>query len=143
MKRKAFTMIEIIYVIVILGILSSIAIPKMIGTTTMAEIAKGQQTLSTVRMAMDAELSKRIMSGDTTPITDLSAGGKPFDYFSKDGRGNKKPIIKYPEPSCTKSGCWEIKGKGEYTFHYGENKKCTFKIKGRKFAGRCPDLKSY
>lgn len=46
--KKAFTMIEIIFVIVILGILSAVAIPKLIATRDDAEIAKTAKNLSTI-----------------------------------------------------------------------------------------------
>lgn len=141
--RNAFTMVEIIFVIVVIGILSSVAIPKMVGNTTMAEVANGKQVLGSVRAALEIEAAKRIMSGDRTPITSVSAGGRPFDFISADKNGRKTPILTYPEPSCTNSGCWEIKGNGLYTFHYGENKSCTFRIEGKKFSGACSVLKSY
>jgi prepilin-type N-terminal cleavage/methylation domain-containing protein len=38
--RKAFTMIELIFVIVILGVLAAVAIPKLSATRTDAKIAK-------------------------------------------------------------------------------------------------------
>ena len=38
--KKGFTMIELIFVIVILGILASVAIPRLAGTRTDAEIAQ-------------------------------------------------------------------------------------------------------
>ncbi len=43
MKRAGFTMIELIFVIVILGILASVAVPKLIGVKASAEegLAKG------------------------------------------------------------------------------------------------------
>ncbi len=43
MKRAGFTMIELIFVIVILGILASVAVPKLIGVKDSAEegLAKG------------------------------------------------------------------------------------------------------
>ncbi|AII13953.1 putative type II secretion system protein [Campylobacter iguaniorum] len=40
MSKKAFTMIELVFVIVILGILASIAVPKLVATKTDADIAK-------------------------------------------------------------------------------------------------------
>ena len=46
--KKAFTMIELIFVIVILGILASVAIPRLAGTRTDAEIATTVANLRTL-----------------------------------------------------------------------------------------------
>ncbi len=41
--KKAFTMVELIFVIVILGILAAVAVPKMGSSKTKADISKGAQ----------------------------------------------------------------------------------------------------
>ncbi|MDL0089779.1 type II secretion system protein [Campylobacter gastrosuis] len=46
--KKAFTMVEVIFVIVILGILAAVAIPKLVATRDDAEIAKTAKNLSTI-----------------------------------------------------------------------------------------------
>jgi general secretion pathway protein G len=45
-KRAGFTMIELVFVIVILGILASVAIPKLAATRDDAEVATGVQRVS-------------------------------------------------------------------------------------------------
>ena len=46
--KKGFTMIELIFVIVILGILASVAIPRLAGTRTDAEISAGIANIRTL-----------------------------------------------------------------------------------------------
>ena len=49
MKRSAFTMIELIFVIVIIGILASVAIPKIQTTMNDANIVKELSNLKTAK----------------------------------------------------------------------------------------------
>ena len=48
MKRTAFTMIELIFVIVILGILVAVAAPKLAATSNNARVSKGVAEINTL-----------------------------------------------------------------------------------------------
>ena len=54
MKRSGFTMIELVFVIVILGILASVAIPKLAATRDDANIVKATAELSNMITDMGA-----------------------------------------------------------------------------------------
>ena len=54
MKRSGFTMIELIFVIVILGILASVAIPKLAATRDDAKVSKSLNELATLKSDMSA-----------------------------------------------------------------------------------------
>ena len=62
--KKAFTMIELIFVIVILGILASIAIPKLWVTRDDAYIAKARTQVGSIRSSIANAYSLNIMSGN-------------------------------------------------------------------------------
>ncbi len=61
--HSAFTMIELIFAIVIIGILTAIAIPKFSNTVTLAEISKAKSEVAAMRSAVATERQKRILRG--------------------------------------------------------------------------------
>ena len=87
MKKSAFTMIELIFVIVIIGILASVAIPKFLGVKDRAKKTAEIATMSAVATAIDGAHSEwSINEGDFTwgnnqnsSIHHLNSVGYPDD----------------------------------------------------------------
>jgi len=70
-KRTAFTMIELVFVIVVLGILAAIAIPKFAATRDDAQIAKGRSDIAAIRAAIVSERQGRLLQGQSNYINKL------------------------------------------------------------------------
>ena len=85
--KKGFTMIELIFVIVILGVLASVAIPRLAATRDDAEVAKAATNL-------------------TTAVSDITA------YYTAKGKfsnGESSDFTKMTN-ALTKSGALQMKG---------------------------------
>src|SRR6185503_12365163 len=53
-RQRAFTLIELLLVLVILGILAAIVVPRFSGRTEQARIAAAQSEIATFSTALDA-----------------------------------------------------------------------------------------
>lgn len=129
--KKAFTMIELIFVIVVLGILSSIAISKMAVTRDDAQLVKGRSEVSAIRSAITLQRSMNMMSGRGGNPTRLDAigftagvgtesatssdGDKLFDYDTNSSSTRKK-LLDYPIMSKNKNGGWRKTTATQYSF---------------------------
>ena len=71
--KKGFTMIELIFVIVILGVLASVAIPRLAATRDDAEVAKAATNLTTAVSDITAYYTaKGNFSGVTSDFTKIT-----------------------------------------------------------------------
>ncbi|HEY9189435.1 MAG TPA: prepilin-type N-terminal cleavage/methylation domain-containing protein [Sulfurovum sp.] len=134
-SKKAFTMIELIFVIVVIGILAAIAVPKLAATRDDATITKAIATIGSVRSALATERQKRILRGDFTAITSLNNGGTgAFTNFSDDSDGNANPVLEYAVPACSngQTGCWSVEGT-TYTYHMPTSGTVEFTLDSNRF----------
>jgi general secretion pathway protein G len=122
--RRGFSMIELIFVIVIIGILAGIAIPKFAATRDDAVIAKGRSDVAAIRAALATERQKRILKGDFTNTTyDLntlldygldkrwSNSGNTYKYKMPDGSTVDFTITTSGKFNCvdpTSQGCADL-----------------------------------
>ena len=99
--KKGFTMIELIFVIVILGILASVAIPRLAATRTDAEVAATVANLRTLLndvasyYAVKGEFGTTVKWNEITNVP-LKNADRPAAVGGKDNDG----ILKVGDQDC-------------------------------------------
>ena len=109
--KNAFTMIELVFVIVILGILAAVAIPKFAATRTDAQISKGRADISAIRSAIVTERQSRLIQGQSSWISALSQNTTTLF----DGNGSST-LLMYSISAGGGSGRWQSSDGSNYTF---------------------------
>lgn len=120
--KQAFTMVELIFVIVVLGILAAIAVPKLAATRTDAEIAKGRSNIASIRSAIVSERQQRLLRGQSNFINKLH-GASTTTLF--DGNGSSTLLMYGIATKPDSDGHWSptVSGSGgEWTY--------TFRVEG-------------
>ncbi|RLA59616.1 MAG: hypothetical protein DRQ89_13840, partial [Epsilonproteobacteria bacterium] len=121
-KKSGFTLIEIILVVVIIGILAGIAIPRMGGKTEKAKISQAKSNVVALGMAIQ---EFEMMNGDyptsLDQLLDESKGGpymekksiptdpwdKPFIYAAPGSHNNHTFDLSCTSPKGTVVNNWE------------------------------------
>ena len=130
--HKAFTMIELVFVIVVIGILSAVAIPRLSATRDDAVITKARNTVESVRSSLATEKQKRILRGTFTVIGDLGDATYAFRYFDNN---SSYPVLEYPIKNCAtgKRECWIRNSATQYTFKGPGNVDSVFSLSNNTF----------
>jgi len=142
--QKAFTMIELVFVIVVIGILSAIAIPKFAATRDDAIITKARATVAAVKSSVRTERQKRILKGDfANPITSLhNAANTVFDVFNADKDNQRRQVLETTVYDCTKlgktTGCWKVVNTNEYRFVLPDSTNVDFNLTKSRFTCKNP-----
>lgn len=124
--RPAFTMVELVFVIVILGILAAVAIPRLGASRDDAILVKGQSQVSAIRSGIALQKSKRLLEGTTTPLPNLDLVTNLVTGYNVDNQrlfnfadGNTSNVLEYPIVSQTnRDGGWVKTNANSYAFRF-------------------------
>ena len=117
MNRKGFTLIELVMVIVILGILSAIAIPKFVDLTGEAKINATKSGLGAIRSVIAIQYAKTATSGTASfpseITTDLFADERiPMNKMNNET--GVDAVVVVPSGTATSTdGWWYISASGK------------------------------
>ena len=129
--KKAFTMVELVFVIVVIGILAAVAIPRLMVTRTDAVIVKGKSQVSAIRNGISLQKSRNILKGDATPYPDKLDNVNSYNidnqllfYFND---GNNSNILEYPIYSKKNAdGHWVKTANNTYAFFVTQDTNVSF-----------------
>ena len=127
--RSGFSMIELVFVIVVIGILAAIAVPKFAATRDDAIIAKARSTVASIRTGMATLRQKNILKGDFTNLTVDNIKSDILDYGLKECQDSSE------------KACWDIDStNNKMTFRMPNGTNVEFKVENNKFV--CTDPNS-
>lgn len=118
-KRNAFTMIELVFAIVIIGILASIALPRLAATRDDADIAKGRSDVSAIRAAIVSERQTRLLQGNTAYINHLDhqgAASADGDILFDNNGVASQALLQYGIASGSRNGHWRKTAADTYQY---------------------------
>lgn len=117
MKRNAFTLLELTFVIVILGILAAVAIPRLAATRDDAQIAKGRSDVAAIRAAIVSERQGRLLQGQSAYINQLDDANNNAGQTLFDNNGTATNVLlQYGITSAAGNGHWMKTGTNAYTY---------------------------
>jgi len=109
-KTAGFTLIELVVIIVVLGILASVAIPKLFNVTREAEEATVANMISSLESTLSMYTAKQLLSDQPivvhNPFDDLS--NIPGNY-----NGDNDPV----DPTNTPDGSWSWQPTGSWIIY--------------------------
>ena len=117
--KRAFTLIELIFVIVIIGVLSAVAIPKFAHLSSNSKVAAELATASTIQSAIDDAHSEWIISegsfswGNNKNENNVNSAGYPKQL------GDCEPAFNWVlKSSSTVDPKWTCTDNNDGTFKY-------------------------
>ena len=116
-SKKAFTMIEMVFVIVILGNLAAVAVPRLAATRDDATITKGRSEVASIRSGIVTERQARLIQGSSGYIP-TGSGTYTLNgntYKQMDNGGLFGGVLMYPITASTGNDGWSGGG-GSYTY---------------------------
>ena len=140
MKQKGFTLIELMVVVVILGILAGIAVPKMFGLSDKSKVSEAPQVLKTYETLQQAYIAEKSQIGTMTSITFVKPEGSQYFTYSEENvaadskQGVAKATSKVKIGDCQKDAIWgtcvpnstaEIVRRVDGTANSGTSEACT------------------
>ena len=133
MVKKAFTLIELIFVIVILGILASVAIPRFTGLVDNTKKSAVKSTINAVLTSIENIHGQWIINENMKTFKgadgvehNLNENGYPEQL--DEGANTSRVfsyVIKNAVPSCNDgktNGCWREPSTNEYEYYFNEGK---------------------
>lgn len=110
-NERGFTLVELVIVVVVLGILAAVAIPKFLDVREEAEIATVKQMVSSLESALSIYASRQFLEGNSivphNPFNDLS--NVPANYNGENNTINN---------NTTPASSWTFRPNGNWIVYH-------------------------